>query len=233
MITPGRLTQRACLAWRWRCVRHALSLSGLLEVVEWARNNCPGQFDDNAKYFDVDFQLYRNTAFAIRLGLHKGRSQRILDLGAGCGWFCVVARYFGHEVTAVDVEHELYTRCMSHWNIPQFVHRIRARTPLPHFGSQFDLVVGLSVCFNGHEHGPLWGVPEWHFFFEDLAQQTTPTARLFMTINAQSDGSYLPEPVARYVADRGASISGRYVNLPLHGPDHGRSVATTMTESPP
>jgi hypothetical protein len=93
------------------------------------------------------------------------------------------------------------------------IHYIRPFLPLPDLGKKFDLITGFMVCFNEHKQPGLWGVPEWNFFLDDLAEHLAPGSRVWLELNREYDGTcYTPE-LKQLFEQRGARIDNHRVQF--------------------
>jgi SAM-dependent methyltransferase len=146
-----------------------------------------------AKYADFPLWLLRNLNRAARLGLHETSGLRILDIGAGPGYFIAAARALGHDCRGIDVpesfftslERRVYSEMLESLNCQQHVARraIERFVPYPFGGEQYDLITAFLTCFNRHTQPDVWGVPEWRFFVEDALAGMRQGGRLFLGLN--------------------------------------------------
>jgi SAM-dependent methyltransferase len=165
-----------------------------------------------AKYADFDPWVLRNIHRAGQLGLHKTSGLRILDIGAGPGYFVAAARALGHDCVGIDVddlyftplEHRVYTEMLSALNCRQFVSSftIERFAPLSVRGGRFDLITAFLVCFNRHDKPNQWGVPEWRYFVDDAMQNLNEGGGLFLGLNDNVKRygklSFYDEPLLAY-----------------------------------
>jgi len=146
-----------------------------------------------AKYYDVEHWLRIALCNAARLGLHRRRGLRILDLGCGPGWFMAACRHFGHEVDGLDLPYgmmddvsaRVYRELTDFLGFGDRVQetRIEALKAMPLRG-EYDVIVAFLVCFNNHKQPDTWGAREWRFFLDDAAARLRPGGRLFMQLNS-------------------------------------------------
>ena len=146
-----------------------------------------------AKYVDFPIWLLRNMHRAAQLGLHKASGLRILDIGAGPGYFIAAARALGHECRGIDVpdswftplERQVYSELLEALNCRQYVSPVSVErfVPLPFNAGEFDLITAFLICFNRHDKPDQWGVPEWRFFVEDALQMLRPGGRVLLGLN--------------------------------------------------
>jgi SAM-dependent methyltransferase len=146
-----------------------------------------------AKYAQFRPWMLRNLHRAAQLGLHKARPLRILDIGAGPGYFIAATRALGHECFGIDVpesyftqlELRVYSEMLEAFYCRQYVSplAIERFVPLPLHGEKFQLITAFLICFNRHDKPDQWGVPEWRFFIEDAMESLTGDGRLFLGLN--------------------------------------------------
>lgn len=139
------------------------------------------------KYLDLDAWLRRHLVHALALELHRGPPRRILDLGAGAGYFAFVCRTLGHDCRALDREgNAMFDELIGFLGIPRLSLPIRANEPLPDFDGRFDWVTAFNVGFDRTDGRP-WGAPEWEFLFRDLAARLlAPQGQVFLKLNPRS-----------------------------------------------
>jgi len=161
----------------------------LLEIVSaekygeiQARFLGPGGVDpkaDTAKYLDPIVWFESKLMTALRLGLHEAPSRQILDLGAGPGHFCFVARFLGHQVVGTEVpvrptgagaEGRLFDALCELFEVDRIRYRIEPDTALTGLGGPYDLVTGFLTAFNIDEEKRPWTVKNWRFFFVSLSR---------------------------------------------------------------
>jgi SAM-dependent methyltransferase len=146
-----------------------------------------------AKYVDFRLHSLRNFHRAARLGLHKQSGLRLLDIGAGPGYFIAAARALGHDCTGIDVPESYFSPlelrvysdllkalkcqdCVAPLAVERFV-------PLSLPAGPYDLITAFLVCFNRHGRPDQWGLPEWQFFVEDAIRNLRVGGRLFLGLN--------------------------------------------------
>lgn len=190
--------------------RAAVDLEQLAELArQWPRHGF-------AKYFDDTRWLRVNAQRALLLRLHDGPPRRVVDLGAGFGYFLLVARVLGHDVVGIDLPSPLYQAVTALMGVPVVTHRIEPRAPLPAelASERFDVVTAHMVCFNGHGTRALWGRRDWTTFLNPFIGAT-----LHLELNRERDGALFPRGVAELFGERGAIITGRHVVFPrVRGP---------------
>lgn len=167
-----------------------------------------------AKYLDLDLWIPVNERRARAIGLHRGRSRRVLDIGTGCGFFPFVCA--GHRVVATDSAQRptIYRDVTALLGVPVIDHDVRALEPLPDFG-MFDVITAFMVTFNGHGQTP-WGADEWRFFISDMRSRLRPGGAIVLELNrepAPLDACYTPALRAAFV-ELGAEITGHWPHRP-------------------
>jgi len=157
-----------------------------------------------AKYVDVDRWLRQAADRYLLTGLAaQPPGHRILDLGAGPGYFPLICRNEGHVPLLLDLDDEpLYRELVSFFGLPRILHRIAAFEPLPDSGGRFDLITAFKICFNVNPDGSAWDAPEWEFLFEDLRARMNPGGLLVLWFNVDAaTGELYPVDVARLLRD--------------------------------
>jgi SAM-dependent methyltransferase len=170
----------------------------------------PGE--DWPKYLDLNRWIDINIRRVRRSGLDISLPQRVLDLGAGAGYFAYIAQLLGHEVTGLDIDEvRMFADMTSLLGVKRIIHRVQPFVPLPDLGTGFDLVTGFQVCFNNHKQPDLWGIAEWNFFLDDLVKHLAPGGRVWLELNRERDGDcYTPE-LKEFFQQRGARIDNHRV----------------------
>ncbi|MEQ8664785.1 MAG: class I SAM-dependent methyltransferase [Rhodospirillales bacterium] len=128
-----------------------------------------GQSGD--KYFRrADFELMRNMRYYVDY-VHAG-SRRILDLGAGAGFFSYYCSRNGHEVCSIDAADcpKVYDRSFEVLGLEKIHFSIAPGQPLLKLSARYDLVAAFQICFNGHGTQNLWGPDEWRYFLRHLGR---------------------------------------------------------------
>ena len=84
------------------------------------------------KYADVDHWLRVNRERVQDLKLHRRRSQRVLDLGCGGGYFLFILKRLNHSVLGLDVDREpLFRELLDVFDVPRVTFEIKPFEPLP------------------------------------------------------------------------------------------------------
>jgi SAM-dependent methyltransferase len=152
------------------------------------------------KYLDMNVWL-RQAAFRyLQTGLPEAPpGRRVLDLGAGPGYFPLVCRGQGHRPIALDVDDEpLYRELVRFFDLPRLVYRIEPMRPLPDFGEPFDAITAFRTCFNVKADGSPWESEEWAFFLNDLRGRLAPTGEVVLCFNVhRTTGELYSSRVAR------------------------------------
>ena len=148
------------------------------------------------------------------LWLDKSPPLRILDLGGGPNYFLFVCRALGHEGFGVDIDEQPLFRDTSELlGVPRVIHRIEARTPLPHLGGKFDLITAHRVCFYKKERNEAgrwheWDSDDWKFFLGDVRDRMLkPNGRLLLDFNPRpGERRFMTPEVRQVLLDKGARI---------------------------
>lgn len=162
----------------------------------------PFPSDEACKFLNLDL-WFREAVFRYHLiGMADvGQGLRVLDLGAGTGYFLIVCRHFGHQVLGLDVADEpLYNACIEFFGLPRVEHRIEPMQPLPEFETSFDLITAFMTCFNWYEDYRPWGAAEWEFFLKDIRSRLTDGGRAVFKLNLNPQtGEYYSSEVRRAI----------------------------------
>lgn len=130
-------------AWR---LSHDPLLDEVLATVDFERLATLPRDRKNEKWFNRPAKfLARALAEAQAIGLDTGPPRRVLDLGAGPGYFLHVAQFFGH--TALGLEPRMAVCAPFHaWlGVDAVAGSITAKTPLQAFPDRFDLVTAQKI----------------------------------------------------------------------------------------
>lgn len=174
--------------------------------------------DDFVKYTNADEWVATNVRHAVRAGLFGAPARDVLDLGAGPGWFVLVARELGHRVTGVDVEHggvlgDIARTLGVTDNIADY--RVTFDRPLPD-DRTWDVITAHMITFNGHHNIggiALWGVREWSTFLDAISARLRGDRTMTLEMNREDDGSMFPPGVEELFRSRGAVIDGRHATF--------------------
>lgn len=165
----------------------------------------PGE--DWPKYLDLNRWIDINIRRVERLDLDLDPPKRILDLGAGAGYFGYIAQRLGHQVTGLDIDDvPMFGNLTKLLGIKRVIWQIQPFSPLPDLGEKFDLITAFQVCFNRHKHSDIWGIPEWNFFLDDLARHLTTNGQVWLELNREYDGSCYTPQLKEFFERRGAKI---------------------------
>lgn len=208
--------------------------AGLVDQIERAgfdtvRRACEGNpavRESSLKYLDPARWVQEAVRNADLLGLLDASPMRVLDLGAGCGYFLYVLRSRGHDVLGLDVPDEpLFGHTTELLGIPRVLHPVKRFEPLPDSDAPFHLITAFSIVFDTawpdrpqrdpsrspealgadppQDHsGPaadeVWGKEEWSFFLTDCLKRLRPGGRLFLQFNPKTNHNfdYIPDDVA-------------------------------------
>jgi SAM-dependent methyltransferase len=153
---------------------------GILETVDMAaldrlRDRYHGQspVPQFTKYLNASVFVKVALACAYRLNLHRSAPKTVLDVGTGAGYFPLVCRHFGHDVTACDVNDDAVLNDITALlGVDRKPWRVTAFENGPSFGHRFDLVTAFQLGFDRSETDGkvvFWREKEWDFFLRDLA----------------------------------------------------------------
>jgi hypothetical protein len=182
-------------------------MSGLQLVLD-LKEDKPGP----TKYLNVEKWLGHALEDVTDTGVVDAPRRRILDIGAGPGYFGYVSQILGHEYTALDVKSDFYDRMRAWLGVRCIHHRVLSMQPLPAFAQRFDLVIGFRTPFFTNKLlKRMWNLDEWRFFLDDIRDNVlVPRGSLFLRMQ---DHAYVPGPVfgtpelMDYFQSRGAAIS--------------------------
>jgi len=120
------------------------------------------------KYSKIDQYIPFNLRRVYALGLHKSPPLRVLDLGAGVGFFLYLSKLHGHTAIGIDSQDDdFYTQMYRAFNVQCSQCTIMPNTLLPDFGQKFDLVTAFAICFHAID-GYNWTADDWRFFVQDI-----------------------------------------------------------------
>lgn len=126
---------------------------------------------------------------------------RVLDLGAGTGYFLVVCRHLGHRVLGLDLDTEpLYRECFDFFGLDRIIYRIEPMTPLIALPHEMDVITAFMTAFNIHDDGSPWGVDEWTFLLRDLRARLSARGRIIIRFNVnKKTGNFYSDEVHRAI----------------------------------
>jgi SAM-dependent methyltransferase len=164
------------------------------------------------RFEDIVYWIDINVERAQDLWLDRASPLRILDLGAGAGYFLYVCKYFGHDVLGFDTDDDpLFRATTELLGVSRSIGRIQRQAPLPDLGGKFDLVTAHRICF--HRIGKVrdgveWSTADWKFFIDDIrARFLKDNGRLLLDFNPRPGGSsfFTPE-LRKFFLAQGARI---------------------------
>lgn len=190
-----------------REVRRILSTIDLDEFKSIQAKYAHTPFGD-IKHWDIAQRLAINLSHAHRLGIqHSSKALKVLDIGAGCGYFPYICRFYGHQVIALDLDVPMYKEVVTFLNIDWKQCEVKAYKELPDLGTRFDLVTALLLWFNNPANSRTWSVEEWRFFFNDLAKnQLAPNARVYLSLGNTKDREWSDSRLLAWLKRSGAKI---------------------------
>ncbi len=142
------------------------------------------------KYFNVRAYVLEQLKRAIYLGLHIPIVKDVLDIGTGFGYFPYICMFYRHRTKATDLPGlTLFDDVTGFLGVDKWHHRIEPFTPMPDFGTKFDIITGARVAFAWRPGlKERWGVEEWDFFLNDVVEnQLKPGGRLLLDLNYGAD----------------------------------------------
>jgi len=167
---------------------------------------------DWPKYLDLDRWIGVNIRRIRQLELDLARPKQILDLGCGAGYFLYIAQLLGHSGVGLDMDRlPMFREITRLLGVRRVVQRIQALRPLPNFGQKFDVITAFMICFNNHKMPGLWGIPEWKFFLDDLANYLKPGGRVWLELNQEYDETFYTPELKEFFQKRGAKIDEQKV----------------------
>ena len=198
---------------------HPVNKDCLLDDIDWLQfKNLrhqypyrPGSPQIN-RFEDIVYWIDINVERAQDLWLDRSSRLRVLDLGAGAGYFLYVCKHFGHEVLGFDTDTEpLFGATMELLGVERVIGRIERQAALPDLGQKFDLVTGHRVCFHRIgkvREGVEWSPADWKFFIDDIRSRfLEPNGRLLLDFNPRPDGSsFFTKELRKFFSSQGARI---------------------------
>lgn len=88
---------------------------------------------------------------------------KVLDIGAGFGYFAIVGRELGNQVELADVSNPLYDTVTSILGLSKHELDVSAFTPIQLQSGRYDLVTAYRIVFDKD-----WKEDEWRFFLRDV-----------------------------------------------------------------
>ena len=147
-----------------------------------------------AKYTDYSYWIPFNVDRVGRLGLHRSRRLRVLDIGCGPGYFLAAASACGHEVYGIDapasvlsdVEERVYSVMLKALACDDRVAPLLIERFVPMALPQrdLDLITAFWICFNRHDQADEWGAAEWRFFAQDAMSYLHDGGVLHLELNS-------------------------------------------------
>jgi len=198
---------------------HPVNKRRILDDIDWLQFRDlrhkypyrPGSPQIN-RFEDIAYWIEINLERAQDLWLDRAPPLRILDLGAGAGYFLYVCKHFGHHVLGFDTDNEpLFGATIELLDVPRVIGRIERQTPLPDLDQSFDLITAHRVCFHRIgkvRDGKEWSIADWEFFINDIRTRfLSENGRLLLDCNPRPDGSSFFTPQLRdFFLSQGARI---------------------------
>lgn len=198
---------------------HPVNKRRLLDDIDWLQFKDlrhkypyrPGSPQIN-RFEDIVYWIAINVERAQDLWLDRAPPMRVLDLGAGAGYFLYVCKYFGHEALGFDIDSDpLFGATIERLAVRRVIGSVERQTPLPDLGPKFNLVTAHRICFHriGKASDRLeWSTDDWEFFINDIRTRFLEhNGRLLLDFNPRPDGStfFTPE-MRKFFTSRGARI---------------------------
>lgn len=186
--------------------------------IDWRRfQECRDRFIDtgpgHAKFLNADYWLDNALFRAWQLGLHEQEPLKIIDIGAGAGWFPLVCNHFGHECVGTDI--------ISHTELPavrMFIELadvlgfeqqdlfIEPFRELPNLGT-FDLVTCYKIAFNHPKKPDRWGRKEWAFFLDSCSKKLLKgQGAIFLNFNGHLDKHFMTDEIKSDILMLGGEV---------------------------
>ncbi len=184
---------------------------GKLEAIR-SRHAIPDPGVRIEKYLEMEKWLAANVRRVLNLGLDFSPRGRVLDLGAGAGYFLHICKRLGHDVLGLDMHDPgaaWYCEMLELLGVSRVTWRIDPFVPLPELGPRFDYVCAFMVCFNRHVYEDAWKIEEWRFFLDDLQTHLKPGAVVWFELNPGADGSHYSPELGSFFQSRGAIVDGK------------------------
>ncbi len=185
----------------------------------------PHGYLDARRYLDVKRFLEVGKRDVQELGLRrvvgKRRRLRILDLGAGAGYFGFICRHLGHQCTNLDDGGDFLLSEIQEvlgLESDRVVHRILPHHELPEFSERFDLITGLSVDFHRRDGNGVWNAGEWDFFLSNVKRLLKPGGRLHLRLNPDHLRTYYDDQVVACFVRHGFRLDASRLTLELSKP---------------
>jgi len=122
------------------------------------------------KYLKYSFEIPYKLTFATKyLSLEFLPKKDILDIGTGPGWFPMIAKHFGHNVTCCDVPNicvdvKMWEDVLHILGLKKdFVFPVEPMIKIPSEIGKYDIISCLGMALH---HG--WNIKNWYFFLDDL-----------------------------------------------------------------
>ena len=199
-------------------ILHGISDTQFIDLQQKYRSELD-EFDANSagelKYLDLAHWTGEKLKLARALDLDRSSPLAILDLGAGAGHFARICNFFGHHVTSVDVEVQIYNDIARLLDVSRTIMRIEPEVPLPNFDRKFDLITAVAINFNQIDWNVrYWSLEQWKFLFSDLvSRQLQFPGRIYFELNQEYRGDQLiyNSELLEYCERNGAAVSERGV----------------------
>ena len=164
-----------------------------------------------AKFLDIEIWV-REAIFRYLLVVGDGATPRkILDIGAGTGYFLSVCRHQGHDVRGLDLAGEpLYDACFDFFDLPRTVHCVEPHQRLPDPDERLDLVTAFMTCFNRYSDERSWGADPWRALLRDIRNRMQPGGQFVIKFNLEATGNRYYSPEVRQALRNASGFRTRF-----------------------
>lgn len=149
------------------------------------------------KYLEYRKYLEMNVARVVALGLDRGKSRRVLDLGCGAGFFLFALRLCGHDGIGIDRKEnadgfdvegpDIFTEIRNIQKVNYLHHIIKPKNPVPADLGEFDLITGFDCWFDGeYSVGRVytpWDSAQWRQFLIQISRCLRRGGCLHLEVN--------------------------------------------------
>jgi hypothetical protein len=138
------------------------------------------------KYLDVAYWAWIHSRKAYQLGVLRGPSKRVLDIGSGGGSFLAVLAASGHVPVGMDCpEPSFYAELCDAWGVSRVEEPVQFGRPFNSAVGRVQLITALSAVLD-KKRGGLGGVPQWLAFLNYLTQEHLAfPGEMYLELNVQ------------------------------------------------
>ncbi len=109
---------------------------------------------------------------------------KVLDIGAGFGYFAIVGKAYTDHIDLVDVPHPIYDEVTRLLELPKYEQEVRAFTPF--VGGRYDLITAHRMVFDKG-----WGQDEWQYFLRDVRDMLNEGGSVVLGFNNRRDKRFM------------------------------------------